>query len=221
MSNVKDSIHWADYTWNPITGCLRGCNYCYARKMAHRFKRSFEPTLHPERLDEPAKLRKPSKIFVCSVSDLLGAGVKTGWIHDVIEAINAAPWHTYQILTKDPFRLQCLLKGYTPHITSWPVWLGATATDQASWDMACGELSKLPTSVVRWISAEPMLAHIWPHGWMPDWVVIGGLSGHGKKAAASSAEHGRVLEDHLSLLKVPVFEKDSLGRDKPVHGWPS
>lgn len=44
----KTPIEWTDYTWNPITGCLRGCSYCYARKMAHRFKRSFEPTLRWE-----------------------------------------------------------------------------------------------------------------------------------------------------------------------------
>lgn len=25
------------YTWNPVTGCLHGCDYCYARRIAHRF----------------------------------------------------------------------------------------------------------------------------------------------------------------------------------------
>ena len=30
-------IDWADATWNPVTGCLNGCEYCYARKIAKRF----------------------------------------------------------------------------------------------------------------------------------------------------------------------------------------
>jgi len=38
----KTSIEWVKnpdgsqgYTWNPITGCLNGCDYCYARKLAN------------------------------------------------------------------------------------------------------------------------------------------------------------------------------------------
>jgi len=34
----KSKIEWCDYTWNPITGCLHGCEYCYARRIANRFK---------------------------------------------------------------------------------------------------------------------------------------------------------------------------------------
>lgn len=30
-------IDWCDATWNPVTGCLHGCEYCYARKIAERF----------------------------------------------------------------------------------------------------------------------------------------------------------------------------------------
>jgi len=33
----KTKIEWCDSTWNPITGCLHGCEYCYARKIANRF----------------------------------------------------------------------------------------------------------------------------------------------------------------------------------------
>ena len=33
----KTKIDWADATWNPVTGCLHGCEYCYARKIAKRF----------------------------------------------------------------------------------------------------------------------------------------------------------------------------------------
>ena len=34
----KTKIDWADATWNPVTGCLNGCAYCYARRIAERFE---------------------------------------------------------------------------------------------------------------------------------------------------------------------------------------
>lgn len=33
----KTKIDWADYTWNPVTGCRHGCPYCYAEKQSRRF----------------------------------------------------------------------------------------------------------------------------------------------------------------------------------------
>lgn len=33
----KTKIDWADSTWNPVTGCKHGCEYCYARGIATRF----------------------------------------------------------------------------------------------------------------------------------------------------------------------------------------
>lgn len=33
----KSKIDWCDSTWNPVTGCLHGCEYCYARGIAKRF----------------------------------------------------------------------------------------------------------------------------------------------------------------------------------------
>ena len=34
----KTKIDWADATWNPVTGCLHSCPYCYARGMAKRYE---------------------------------------------------------------------------------------------------------------------------------------------------------------------------------------
>ncbi len=34
----KTKIEWCDSTWNPVTGCLHGCEYCYARRMTNRYK---------------------------------------------------------------------------------------------------------------------------------------------------------------------------------------
>lgn len=39
----KTKIDWADSSWNPVTGCLHGCEYCYARKIAERFGSKQKP----------------------------------------------------------------------------------------------------------------------------------------------------------------------------------
>ena len=26
----RTKIDWCDASWNPVTGCLHGCEYCYA-----------------------------------------------------------------------------------------------------------------------------------------------------------------------------------------------
>jgi len=41
----KTKIEWADATWNPVTGCLHGCEYCYARRIAERFGLAYAPKL--------------------------------------------------------------------------------------------------------------------------------------------------------------------------------
>lgn len=33
----KTKIDWCDASWNPVTGCLHGCEYCYARRIATRY----------------------------------------------------------------------------------------------------------------------------------------------------------------------------------------
>ena len=33
----RTKIDWCDASWNPVTGCLHGCPYCYARSIATRF----------------------------------------------------------------------------------------------------------------------------------------------------------------------------------------
>ncbi|WP_298021095.1 DUF5131 family protein [uncultured Dysosmobacter sp.] len=67
----KTKIEWCDATWNPVTGCLHGCPYCYARSVAHRFGLPFAPKLgdpgmegaskydSPEGMDTMLELEKP------------------------------------------------------------------------------------------------------------------------------------------------------------------
>ena len=38
MNVHKTKIEWCSHTWNPITGCRHGCEYCYARRIVSRFE---------------------------------------------------------------------------------------------------------------------------------------------------------------------------------------
>lgn len=55
----KTRIDWADATWNPVTGCLHGCPYCYAREMANRFKGVRDSETPPDADGKPKVLYAP------------------------------------------------------------------------------------------------------------------------------------------------------------------
>ena len=103
----KTGISWTDLTWNPVTGCSKvspGCKHCYAETWSHRWNRSFEVTLHPEKLKDVRKIPSGSKVFVNSMSDLFHEKVPDPFIWSVWDAIESRPDVTFQILTKRPIR---------------------------------------------------------------------------------------------------------------------
>jgi len=136
----KTKIDWCDMSWNPVTGCLYGCPYCYARSIAERFSGAkgittppalekidlhkkmlisgkvssfpygFLPAFHRYRLEEPAQRKNPQNIFVCSMADLFGEWVPDEWIQEVFKACEKAPQHRYLFLTKNPERYKELNK---------------------------------------------------------------------------------------------------------------
>ncbi|EKO62518.1 phage protein Gp37/Gp68 domain protein [Leptospira kirschneri str. H2] len=96
-------IEWTDHTWNPVTGCTKvsaGCKNCYAetlskRKFGEWKDRSFsEIILKYSKLKEPFSLRKPSKIFVNSMSDLFHKDVPDSFIDKVFGVMALNPKHT-------------------------------------------------------------------------------------------------------------------------------
>jgi len=147
MNNAKNTIGWCDKTFNPVTGCLHGCWYCYARKIAMRFDGHFKPTFHEDRLKEPYKLKKPSKIFVCSMADLFGDWVPRYWIGKILKVIKENPRHTFQLLTKNP-------KRYLEFKFSDNVWLGIT---EDYINQARLNYLKMAKTKYKFISFEPLL----------------------------------------------------------------
>lgn len=190
MVVANSSIEWTDSTWSPVTGCTKvspGCDHCYAETIANRFAGSkafpngFDVTLHPERLDQPLRWRKPRRIFVNSMSDLFHDKIEVGYIARVFAVMAATPDHTYQVLTKRHARMRSLLsdgalgmEGFPDLVEEamaefthaaldhWPlpnVWLGVSVEDQKWADIRIPALLDTPAAV-RWISAEPLLGPI-------------------------------------------------------------
>lgn len=69
----KTKIEWCDSTWNPVTGCLHNCEYCYARGIANRFGghtgikigielKAINNTTHYPFLDLLPEVKKPMQI---------------------------------------------------------------------------------------------------------------------------------------------------------------
>lgn len=182
FNQTNESVGWALWTWNPITGCLHGCKYCYAREISHnaRFKAAFpvgfDPLFHHERLDAPVNSKVPAdavenpakgRVFVCSMADLFGAWVKDEWIEKVMSAANRNPAWEYLFLTKYPQRYQRL---------SLPpfAWIGTTIDKGQRVKPALDALREVENVRVRWLSLEPLLEPL-PDLDLTgiDWVVIG------------------------------------------------
>ena len=156
----KTKISWCDYTWNPITGCSEiseGCQNCYAKALSKRFGWAWgDPVRHGDRLKEPRKLKKPAKIFVCSMSDLFHEKIHNEWINQVIDVIEKNPQHTFIILTKRPERMKRYFCGVQLPENAW---LGVTVENQKRADERIPILMEIPAKV-RFVSCEPLLEEI-------------------------------------------------------------
>jgi protein gp37 len=210
----KTKIEWTDYSWNPITGCLWDCWYCYAKKLFTRFHRSFKPQFHPERLDEPSKLKKPAKIFCCSVSDLFAYWTKEDWRHAVLERIKKysteKPFLTFQLLTKQPHNIDRNYK--FPENT----WVGATITEQDEiWKIE--DLKKI-NAKIKFVSFEPLLGEIQTDLKGIDWIIIGKLTG--SKKIPLKKEWVENLIRQAKKSEIPIFVKNNVKWGKKIQEFP-
>ena len=247
----KTKIDWADMTWNPVTGCLHGCEYCYARKIAERFAGGgygkdvcgfigkytddafkppydlsepmlaktkddwyrtapypfgFEPTLHRYRLNEPARIKKPQNIFVCSMADLFGDWVPDERIQAVFDACQQAPQHRYLFLTKNPARL-CSLANMKNLPVAQNYWYGTTITAKHSVRFP-GRLQDN-----TFISIEPLMemmdVGLGSFG-AAKWIIVGAETGNRKGKVIPKKEWVENIVEAAGITHAAVFMKESL-----------
>lgn len=189
----KTKIEWTNYTWSPLVGCKHNCWYCYAKRMNDRFKwieKWTEPRFFLTRLADPVRVRKPSKIFVCSMADLFGDWVPTKFIVSVIQIIKQCPRHTFQFLTKNP-------KRYSEFIFPENCWLGMTI-DKNRFSIE-NQLEHLKQKEnYKFISFEPLLGDMSDLDLSGiDLVIVGAMTGPGavkpKKEWIDSIKHKNIF----------------------------
>lgn len=223
FNQPNDNIEWARWSWNPITGCLHNCAYCYARDIANRFyEQGFAPSFIPSRLTAPTNTKSPDlaqisdpvermgkqNVFVCSMADLFGKWVPAEWIESVLAQIQANPQWTFLLLTKFPVRMAEF---------SYPanVWLGTSVDYQWAVERAEKAFIKIKASGfggVCWLSCEPMMEQLTFNSLdMFDWVVMGGSS-----ASTQTPEYRPPFDDIVYLYNqariagCKVYQKTNL-----------
>jgi DNA repair photolyase len=101
-------------TWNPISGCLYNCNYCWARGLAttklknsQRYSKGFKPSLNEKEFSQ--RFGKGDLIFVSDMGDMFGDFIPDNWIKQVFDHIRQFPEADFLLMTKNPKRYLSLL----------------------------------------------------------------------------------------------------------------
>ena len=237
-SKDRRGIEWTDYTWNPVGGCKHGCRWtmpdgtiaiCYAEAVAERVAQDAYPQgfahhyWRPDSVKEPLKLKKPAKIFLDSMSDLMGYWVPEDQVKEVLEVCRQAPQHSFQLLTKNAPRL--LQFEFPPN-----VWVGVSAPPSMMFGRELSqeqqermvtrqiEVLRQVNVPVRWMSIEPLSFDIAPLlvGSELQWAVIGAAT-NGAKAYQPKPEWVAHVLEVLDAQKTKVFFKGNL--EWPQEAW--
>jgi protein gp37 len=220
---AASSIEWTDSTWNPLTGCTKispGCKFCYAERMAKRlkamgqpnYKRGFSLSLHEHVIENPLHWKKPSTIFVNSMSDLFHENVPFEFIERVFNVMAEASWHRFQILTKRSKRLLEFSQKlpWRPHI-----WMGVSVEND-DYSFRIDDLRQTGAHI-KFLSLEPLLGPL-PNLKLDgiDWAIIGGESG--PKSRPVSPRWIIDIRNQCLDANVPFFFKQWGGKNKKKAG---
>ncbi len=212
-------IEWADRTWNPVTGCSKvseGCRICYAERFAHRLQAMGQPQYadgfavrtHPDRLQLPSTVKKPTRWFVNSMSDVFHDEVPDDFIDSIIDAMRATPQHTFMVLTTRSDRMHRYFQRASFHrrlFVPKNLWLGVSVEGGGPERV---RLLDLETTVcpVRFVSFEPLISDPFPLDVRRlDWVIVGGESGPG--ARPMKVEWVRRIRNQCVEHCIPFFFK--------------
>lgn len=225
-------IEWADHTFNPWVGCTKvspGCDHCYAEaRMDTRLNvvswGAGQPRKRTKTWGDPVRWNarheaffaahgRRQRVFCASLADVFDNEVDPEWRRDLFRLIAHTKNLDWLVLTKRIGNAAQMLQetvgsfGFDWAANPWDhVWLGATVVNRAEMLRDALKLAATPAAVRFW-SVEPMLGDLGaiPLKLMPDWVIVGGESGH--HARPMHPDWARSLRDQCVDGGVPFFMK--------------
>lgn len=208
----KSNIQWTDATWNIARGCTKvdeDCKFCYMYRDSFNNTRydPLEVVRTKTVFDLPLKLKEPSKIFTCSLTDFFHEAIDE-YRSEAWDIIRKCPQHTFQILTKRPERINDHLPADWGE--GWDnVWFGTSVGNAPSATEGNGHRIYHLTKVkckTRFLSLEPL--------WGP--IDIGmnySYRGFGKKCTSCRGE-GKYDDN----FKTPCPDCRQTGKNpNPIH----
>lgn len=177
---VNSNIQWTDVTWNVARGCTKvdeDCKFCYMYRDSFNNTRynPLEVVRTKTVFNLPLKIKDPSKIFTCSLTDFFHEAIDS-YRNEAWDIIRQCPQHIFQILTKRPERITENLPADWGE--GWDnVWLGTSVGNQDAIHRI-DDLERCKAKT-KFISFEPLWESI-RHGFVGDidWIIIGGESGN-------------------------------------------
>lgn len=133
------------------------------------------------------------------------------FIRSVFDAMGAADWHTYQILTKRAKRLEEVSAVLPWHDN---VWMGVSVENQDNvWRV---DHLRRSGAKVKFLSVEPLLGPVTLDLAGIDWVITGGESG--PKARPFDPAWAASVRDQCRSAGVKFFHKQNGGKNKKKSG---
>jgi len=173
--------------------------------------------LVPEKLAEPLRWRSARMVFVNSMSDLFHEDIPEAYVRQIVEIMQQANWHTFQVLTKRSERMRDLLSTNLQDAAASPhIWWGVSVENKKISLPRIEHLRAAPARV-RFLSIEPLLENLGEVDFQGiHWVIVGGESGHGARKMGEAWVLS--LRDQCKRAGVPFFFKQWGGVRKSKAG---
>lgn len=247
-------------SWNALRGCSLAsdeCQNCYAQSIARRFSGPGEPfegliNRHgkwngvmrqaPEHtLYEPLSWKKPTRVFVNSMTDLFHENAPFEWVDQIFAVMALCPRHEFIVLTKRAERMNqymtedrfgrwgfidgCARRIYQQRtgreFTSGKALLGplpnvvlGVSVGRREFVSRIDHLRETPAAV-RMVSFEPLLEDVGEIDFTGiHWAIVGAESGRG--ARSCELNWVRSLRDQCVRIGTAFFYKQHAERGKKI-----
>ena len=230
----KTKIDWADSTWSPVTGCLHGCEYCYARGIANRFGGTDSEVFDEEyrlyakhELDKPLMLNRKKSPYPYGfaptfhryhLNDYInkkGRNIFVCSMADLFGSWVPDSWieEVFKACEKAPQHNYLFLTKNPKRYVELAEKGILRCSDNMwyGWSQTKNEDVKtlcFPCAPKLFISVEPILEPVRPN--LEDWIIVGAETGRRTDKVVPKKEWIEQIVENCRKYDIPLFMKSSL-----------